>query len=61
MLFYPLNQTLFFMGFDSLEEANWVMENKSRIFRSEVLHLHGMVDSINKLHGKKRPRSRNLD
>ena len=39
MLFYPLNQNLFFMGFDSLEEANWVMENGSRSFRGEVLHL----------------------
>ena len=25
VLFYPLNQNLFFMGFDSSEEANWVM------------------------------------
>ena len=39
MLFYPLNQNLFFLGFDSSEEANWVMENGSRIFRGEVLHL----------------------
>ena len=38
MLFYPLNQNLFFMGFDSSEEANWVMENGSRIFRGEVMN-----------------------
>ena len=45
MLFYPLNQTLFFMGFDSSEEANWVMENGSRIFRGEVLHLEWWTPS----------------
>ena len=45
MLFYPLNQNLFFMGFDSLEEANWVMENGSRIFRGEVLHLEWWTPS----------------
>ena len=45
MLFYPLNQNLFFMGFDSSEEANWVMENGSRIFRGEVLHLERWTSS----------------
>ena len=46
MLFHPLNQNLFFMGFDSSEEANWVMENGSRIFRGEVLHLEWWKPSI---------------
>ena len=39
MIFHPLNQNLFFMGFDSTEEADWVMENGSRICRGEVLLL----------------------
>ena len=30
---HPLNQNLFFLGFDSSKEAIWVMENGSRIFR----------------------------
>ena len=45
MLFYPLNHNLFFMGFDSSEEASWVMENGSRIFRGEVLHLEWWTPS----------------
>ena len=39
MFFHPLNQNLFFMGFDLTEEADWVMENGSRICRGEALHL----------------------
>ena len=39
MFFLPLNQNLFFMGFDLTEEADWVMENGSRICRGEVLLL----------------------
>ena len=39
MFFHPLNQNLFFMGFDSTEEADWVMENGSRICRGEALIL----------------------
>ena len=58
MLFYPLNQNLFFMGFDSSEEANWVMENGSRIFRGEVLHLEWWTPSTG---CRGRPRSRSLD
>ena len=45
MLFYPLNQNRFFMGFDSSEEANWFMENGCRIFRGEVLHLEWWTPS----------------
>ena len=45
MLFHHLNQNLFFMGFDSSEEANWVMENGSGIFRGEVLHLEWWTPS----------------
>ena len=36
---YPLNHNLFFMGFELLEEARWVMENGSRICRGGVLKL----------------------
>ena len=39
MFCHPLNQNLFFMSFDSPEEAEWVMENGSRICRGEVLIL----------------------
>ena len=37
--FHPLNQNLFFLDFDSLVEATWVMENGSRIFRGGELQL----------------------
>ena len=39
MSFHPLNQNLFFIEFDSSEEANWVMENGSRIFQGEAMNL----------------------
>ena len=39
MFCHPLNQNLFFMSFDSPEEADWVMENGSRICRGEALIL----------------------
>ena len=45
MFFYPLNQNLFFMGFDSKEEADWVMENGSRICRGEALILERWTPS----------------
>ena len=34
VLFYPLNHNLFFMEFDSWDEAKWVLKNGSRIFKS---------------------------
>ena len=37
--FHPLNQNLFFMVFDLSAEADWVMENGSRICRGEVMLL----------------------
>ena len=36
---HPLNQNLFFMGFELSEEARWVMENGSRICRGGVMQL----------------------
>ena len=36
---HPLNQNIFLLGFDSSEEAIWVMENGSRIFRGIVMQL----------------------
>ena len=45
MFFHPLNQNLFFMGFDLMEEADWVMENGSRIYRGEVLLLERWTPS----------------
>ena len=36
---HPLNQNLFFMGFELSEEARWVMENDSRICRGGELQL----------------------
>ena len=36
---HPLNQNLFFMGFELSEEAIWVMENGSRICRGGVMQL----------------------
>ena len=39
VLFQQLNQNLFFLDFDLVEEAYWVMENGSRIFRREAMHL----------------------
>ena len=45
MFFHPLNHNLFFMGFDLTEEADWVMENGSRICRGEVLLLERWTPS----------------
>ena len=45
MFFHPLNQNLFFMGFDLTEEADWVMENGIRICRGEALHLERWTPS----------------
>ena len=45
MLFQHLSQNLFFMGFESMEEANWVMENGSRIFRGETMRLEWWTPS----------------
>ena len=39
MFCHPLNHNLFFMSFDSTEEADWVMDNGSRICRGEALIL----------------------
>ena len=36
---YPLNQNLFFMGFELSEEARWVMEKGSRICRGGEMQL----------------------
>ena len=37
--FQQLNQNLFFLDFELVEEAYWVMDNGSRIFRGEVMYL----------------------
>ena len=37
--FQQLNQNLFFLNFDLVEEAYWVMDNGSRIFRGEAMYL----------------------
>ena len=39
IVIYPLNQNLFFMGFELSKEVIWVMENGSRIFRGGVMQL----------------------
>ena len=39
LLFYSLNHYLLYMEFDSAEEAKWVLENGSRIYRGDVMHL----------------------
>ena len=44
--FQKLSQKLFLMGFESVEEAEWVMENGSRIFRGEVMFLEWWSPSI---------------
>ena len=36
---HPLNQNLFFMGFELSEEARWVMENDNRSCRGGVMQL----------------------
>ena len=43
--FQNLGQNLFFMGFESVEELDWVMENGSRIFRGEAMHLEWWTPS----------------
>ena len=45
VFFHSLNQKLFFMGFDLTEEADWVMENGSRICRGEALLLERWTPS----------------
>ena len=60
MFFYPLNQNLFFMGFDSTEEADWVMENGSRICRGEALILERWTPSTG-CTGSKIQNQRSLD
>ena len=42
---HPLNQNLFFMGFELSEEASWVMENSSRICRGGVMKLEWWTPS----------------
>ena len=37
--FLSFKSYIFFMEFDSSEEANWVMENGSRIFRGKAMNL----------------------
>ena len=39
VLFYTLNRNLLYLEFDSAEETNWVLENGSRIYRGDVIHL----------------------
>ena len=45
IVIHPLNHNLFFLGFDSSEEAIWVMENGSRIFRGGVMQLEWWTPS----------------
>ena len=52
MSFHPLNQNLFFMGFDLTEEADWVMENGSRICRGEALLLERWTPSTGCMRSK---------
>ena len=44
--FCPLNHNIFFIELDSPEEANWVMEKGSRIFRGETMNLEWWNPSI---------------
>ena len=44
--FQKLSQKLFFLGFESVEEAEWVMENGSRIFRGEAMFLEWWSPTI---------------
>ena len=46
VLFYTLNQNLLYMDFDTVEEAKWVLENGSRIYRGDVIHLEWWNPSI---------------
>ena len=46
MLFYTLNQNLLYMEFDSAEEAKWVLENGSRIYRGDMIHLEWWNPSV---------------
>ena len=46
MLFEKLNQNLFFLNFELVEEAYRVMENGSRIFSGEAMHLEWWSPSI---------------
>ena len=46
VLLQKLNQNLFFLNFELGEEAYWVMENGSRIFRGEAMHLEWWSPSI---------------
>ena len=39
VFFQKLSQKCFYMSFELVEEAVWVLENGSRIFRGEVMHL----------------------
>ena len=57
MFCHPLNQNLFFMCFDSKEEADWVMENGSRICRGEAL----ILERWNPSTGCMRSRSQNQE
>ena len=41
-----LYQDLLYLEFDSSEEAKWVMENDSRIFRGDVMHLEWWNPSV---------------
>ena len=44
--FQKLSQKLFFLGFESVEEAEWVMENGSIIFRGEAMFLEWWSPTI---------------
>ena len=46
MPFQRLNQNIFFLGFELVEEAYCVMENGIRIFRGEAMHLEWWTPSI---------------
>ena len=45
VIFQKLSQKLFFMSFELVEETDWVMENGSRIFMGEAMHLEWWTPS----------------
>ena len=58
VIFKKLSQKLLFMSFELVEEAEWVMENGSKIFRGEAMHLEwwspstgcvGRTDQVSKV------------
>ena len=49
MFFYTLNQNLLYMEFDSAKEEKWVLENGSRIYRGDEIHLEWWNPSVGRV------------